>query len=200
MKARTQPKTLDSTLWNLRIAIDKEQTPWFFSQRRLKGLSSPISLTDNLKIPPHRRHRSYSPSSRQSLRPDNQPSPRSDHRSPTPAGEQFVMPEKDDFNWLLDRDPGKEDLIFVRVTETGQIMRPVIIHSVSRLAGERQMPTVDWKDDDFKAVIGNKRRGHHSQIFSIFRKDKWGHDYLWQCYRSKDAEPVAGFSSASYYR
>ena len=185
MKARTQPKPLDSTLWNLRIAIDKEQTPWFFSQRRLKVSSSPISLTDNLEVPPHRRHRSHSPSSRQSLRPENQASPRRDHRSPTPASEQFVMPEKDDFNWLLDRDPGEEDLILIRVTETGEVMRPIIIHSTSRLAGERQMPTVDWKDDDFKAVIWEERRGRHPQIFSIFRENEWGQDYLWQCYRSK---------------
>ena len=24
-----------------------------------------------------------------------------------PAGEQSVIPEKDDFDWLLDRDPGE---------------------------------------------------------------------------------------------
>ena len=95
------------------------------------------------------------------------------------------MPENDDFNWLLDRDPGEEDLILIRISETGKRLRPVIIHSASRLVGERQMPTVDWKDDAFKAVIADERRGHHPQILSIFRKDKWGRDYLWQCYRSE---------------
>ena len=182
IKAGTQPTPLDSTLWNLRIPIDKEQTPWFFSQRRLKVSSIPIGSTDNLEIPPHGRRRGHSASSRQSLQPENQPSPRRDHRSPTPAGEQFVMPEKDDFNWLLDRDPGEEDLILIRVSETGKIMRPVIIYSTSRLVGERQMRPVDWKDDDFKAVVADERRGHHPQIVSIFRKNRQGRDYLWECY------------------
>ena len=139
---------------------------------------------DNLGVP-HQRRKSHSPSSRQSLRLENQPSPRRDYRSPTLAGDQFLTPEIDDFNWLLDRDPGKEDLILIRVSETGKIMRPVIIYSTSRLVGERQKPTVNWGDDDFKAVIADERRGHHPQIISIFREDMRGRTYLWQCYRSE---------------
>ena len=183
IKAGTQPTPLDSTLWKLRIPVDREQTPWFFRQRGLKVSGSSIRSTDSLGVPPRGSHRGYSPSSRQSLRPENQPSPRRDHRSPTPAGEQFVMPEKVDFNWLLDRDPGKDDLILIRISETGKIKRPVIIYSTSRLVGRRQMKTVNWKDDDFNAVIEDEKRGHHPKIVSIFRENELGHDYLWQCYR-----------------
>ncbi len=95
------------------------------------------------------------------------------------------MPEKDDFNWLLDRDPGKEDLILIRVSETGEIMRPIIIYSMSRLVGGRKMQTVDWEDDSFNAFVADERRGRHPKIGSIFKVDKSGHDYLWQCYQSK---------------
>ena len=65
-------------------------------------------------------------------------------------------------------------------------MSPVIIYSTSRVTGESQMPTVDWKDDGFKAVIADERHGHHPQLYSKFREDEWGRDYLWQCYRAWD--------------
>ena len=181
---RPQPP-LDSTLWMLRIPVNWEHTPWVFSQRRLKRLSSPIRSTDNLGIPARESSRGRSPSSRQSLQPENRSSSRREHRSPTPADEQFVMPEKDHFNWLLDRDPGAEDLILLRVSETGKILRPVIIYSTSRLIGGRQKPTIDWEDDDFNAVIADERRGRRPKITSIFREDQSGRDYLWQSYRSK---------------
>ena len=95
------------------------------------------------------------------------------------------MPEKDDFNWLLDRDPGAGGLILVRVSETGAIMIPVIIYSTGRLVGERRKPTVNWNDDGFNVVIADECRGHRSKLASISRKDKQGRDYLWQCYQSK---------------
>ena len=185
MKACRPPPPLDSTLWMLRIPVNWEHTPWVFSQRRLKRLSSSIPSTDNLGIPPRGSSRGRSPSSRQSLRPENRSSSRREHRSPTPADEQFVMPEKDHFNWLLDRDPGAEDLILLRVSETGKILRPVIIYSTSRLLGERQKPTIDWEDDGFNAIIADERRGRRPKITSIFREDQSGRDYLRQCYRSK---------------
>ena len=185
MKAGRPAPPLDSTLWMLRIPVNWENTPWFFSQRRLKRLSSPSRSTDNLEIPPRWSSRGRSPSSRQSLRPENRSSSRREHRSPTPADEQFVLPEKDHFNWLLDRDPGAEDLILLRVSETGKILRPVIIYSTSQLIGGRQKPTIDWEDDGFNAVIADERRGSHPKITSIFREDKSGHDYLRQCYRSE---------------
>ena len=179
MKASKKPTPLDSSLWNLRIPIDREQTPWFFYQRRMK------CSTDNLRLHPLGSNRGHSPSSQQNLQPENRRSSRKYHRSPTPAGEQIVMREKDDFNWLLDRDPGEGDLILLRVSETGKIEEPVIINSTSRLVGGRQMLTVDWNDDGFNAVIADERRGRHPEIGSIFRENKWGQDYLWQCYRSK---------------
>ena len=185
MKAGRLPPLLDNTLWMLRIPVNWENTPWFFDQRHLKRLSSPSRSTDNLEIPPHWSSRGRSPSSRQSLRPENRSSSRREHRSPTPADEQFVLPEKDHFNWLLDRDPGAGDLILLRVSETGKILRPVIIYSTSRLIGGRQKPTIDWEDDGFNAVIADERRGHRPQINSIFREDQSGRDYLWQFYRSK---------------
>ena len=185
MKACRPLPPLDSTLWRLRIPVDREHTPWVFSQRRLKRSSSAIRSTDNLAVPPRGNSRGHSPSSRQSLRPEHRSSSRREHRSPTPADEQFVMPEKDDFNWLLDRDPGVGDLILIRVSETGEIMIPVIINSTGRLVGARRKPLVDWNDDGFNAVIADECRGHHSKIASIFRKDKHGRDYLWQCYQSK---------------
>ena len=183
MKANKEPTPLNCTLWKLRIAIDREQTPWVFSQRHLKGSSSPIRSTGNLGVPLRKGSRGNSPRSRQGLQPENQPASRRDHQSPTPAGERFVTPEKDNFNWLLDRDPGDEDLILIRIRETGKVMRPVIIYSTSRLASERQMPTGDWEDDGFKAVIADERHGRSLQVHSIFREDRRGRDYLWQYYR-----------------
>lgn len=185
MKACRPPPPLDSTLWMLRIPVNWEHTPWVFSQRRLKRLSSSIRSTDNLEIPHRGNSRGRSPSSQQSLRPENRSSSRRENRSSTPADEQFVMPEKDHFNWLLDRDPGAEDLILLRVSETGKILRPVIIYSTSRLIGGRQKPTIDWEDDGFNTVIADERRGHRPKITSIFREDQSGRDYLRQCYRSK---------------
>ena len=187
MKACRPPPPLDSTLWMLRIPVNWEHTPWLFSQRRLKRLSNSIRSTDNLGVPPRGSSRGRSPSSRQSLRPENRSSSRREHRSPTPADEQFVMPEKDDFNWLLDRDPGADDLILLRVSETGKILRPVIIYSTSRLIGGRQKPTIDWEDDVFNAVIADERRGRRPKITSIFREDQSGRDYLRQFYRSKES-------------
>ena len=185
MKARGPPPPLDSTLWMLRIPVNWEHTPWLFSQRRLKRSSSSIRSTDNLGVPPPGISRGRSPSSRQSLRPENRSSSRREHRSLTPADEQFVMPEKDDFNWLLDRDPGAEDLILLRVSETGKILRPVIIYSTSRLISGRQKPTIDWEDDVSNAVIADEQRGRRPKITSIFREDQSGRDYLRQFYRSK---------------
>ena len=95
------------------------------------------------------------------------------------------MPEKDDFNWLLDRDLGAEDLILLRVSETGKILRPVIIYSTCRLIGGRQKPTIDWEDDSFNAVIADDRQGRRPKITSIFREDQSGRDYLRRFYRSK---------------
>lgn len=184
MKACRTPPSLDSTLWRLRIPVDREHTPWVFKQRRLKRSSSSIRSTDNLGVPSRESPRGHSPSNRQSLRPENRSSSRRENRSPTPAGEQFVMPEKDDFNWLLDRDPGAEDLILLRVSETGKILNPVIINSTGRLVGGRRKPTVDWDDDGFHAVFEDERRGRHSKVTSIFR-NKQGCDYLWRCYRFK---------------
>ena len=186
-KACRPPTPLDSTLWKLRIPIDREQTPWVFSQRRLKGSSSSSRSTEKLGVPPRRSSRGQSTSRRQSLRPENQPSQQRGHRSPTPAVEQFVMPERNDFNWLLDRNPGEEDLILIRVGANGEIMRPVIIYSTSRLVGEKQMPTVDWNDDSFNAVIADERPGNHPKIVSTFRDNRRDQDYLWQCYRSKES-------------
>ena len=184
MKACRTPPPLDSTLWRLRIPVDREHTPWIFSQRRLRRSSSAIRPTDSLGIPPHGSSRVHSRSSRQSLRPESRSSSRRDHRSPTPGDEQFVLPEKDDFNWLLDRDPGVGDLMLIRVTETGEILRPVIIHSTGRLVGERRKPTVDWDDDGFDAVMADERRGRHSKVTSTFRNIQ-GHNYLWYYYQSK---------------
>lgn len=93
------------------------------------------------------------------------------------------MREKDDFNWLLDRDPGEEDLILIRVSETGKIEEPVIINSTSRLIGGKP---VDWEDDSFNAVVKDERRRLHPDIGPIFKVDEDGNDYLRQCYRSKE--------------
>lgn len=186
IKACTQPTPLDSTLWKLQIPIDKEQTPWFFSQRRLKVSSSPVDSTGKLEVPPHGRRRSHSPSGRHSLRSENRSSPRREHRSPTPAGEQFAMPERDDFNWLLDRDPGEEDLLLVRISETGKRLSPVIIYSTSRVVGERQMPTADWESDSFNTVVEDETQCLPPGIDSILKVDEDGNDYLWQCYRSEE--------------
>ena len=183
MKANKEPPSMNCTLWGLRIAMDPEQTPWVFSQRRLKVASNLIGSTNNLGVSPHERRRCHFPSSRRNLRPDDQRFPGRGHRSPTLAGKRFVMPETDKFNWLLDRDPGEGDLILIRISEASKVMRPVIIHSTSRLVDGRRMPTVDWKDRGFKAVIADERRGHHSQVISIFREDRLGRDYLWQYYQ-----------------
>ena len=178
MKACKQPTPLNSTLWKkLRISIDREQTPWFFNQRRMSR------STDNLGVHPLGSYRGHSQSSQQTLHPENRRSSRKNHRSPTPAGEQFVMREKDDFNWLLDRDPGEEDLILIRVSETGKIEEPVIINSTSRLVDGKP---VDWEDGSFNVVVEDERRSLHPNIGSIFNVDEDGNDYLWQCYRSKE--------------
>ena len=97
-----------------------------------------------------------------------------------------MTPGKDNFNWLLDRDPGDEDLILIRISETRKVMRPVIIYSTSRHAGEKKIPTVDWEDNCFKAFVADETRGQHpKKVVSIFREDQKGRDYLWQCYQDE---------------
>ena len=184
IKAGRPSIPFEDTLWKSRIAINETNTPWLFHQQNLSKASSTFRSSFNdlgipqVEAPSHRRSsdqphldHDYSPTSRQS-------SGRINQRNLTPIGERYIIPEIENYNWILDRDPGLCDLLLIRIDRNGKIRRPIILFD-----------SVDWKDKwdepNFQFILADEMQRHNPDILPRFTMDKRGCNYLWNCGRSK---------------
>lgn len=90
-------------------------------------------------------------------------------RALTPIGQRYVIPETNDYTWLLDRDPGRKDLLLIRINDEGRLLRPIVVFSSAK-----------WSDPEFDKILDDEDQRHHPGVSKIFRFDKKRRHYLWK--------------------
>jgi hypothetical protein len=86
----------------------------------------------------------------------------------TSADERWILPEIDNYNWILDRDPGHGDILLLLVNRNGE--RSLILIN-------RTDWTVDWNDLNFQSILADEELRHEPK-FTMDEKDR---DYLRNC-------------------
>ena len=182
-KAGESPVPFEDTLWKSQITLNEANTPWFFNRRSYEARSASPSANwrSELSLLERSSDRSSSdqpPLLRTPLLTSRKSSQRRYQRDTTPVGNNYVIPEIDSYNWILDRDPGHGDLLLIRIHKSGKKLRPIVFFESVRW-------TDDWNDPEFNSILADEMKRHHSNILPRFTLDRKGHDYLWQCGRSK---------------
>ena len=196
MKNNEPLVALEDTLWKAQIAINRRNFQWLFDldQPEEKALHS-SSISDKLQV-----NHVPNPSSRGTAqkavlhRSPKVPtlerlSTRPGTRARTPVGERYMLPELQDYVWLLDRDPrhrlvpdidsahegllsndpGRADLLILRVTESGRVLRPIVIFG-----------SADWHVRTFEKILRDERQRHNPRTQRCFKIDSKGRRYLWK--------------------
>jgi hypothetical protein len=82
----------------------------------------------------------------------------------------YIIPERDYFIWLLDRDPAKNDLLVVRIDEEGSILAPLLIFD-----------SYAWEEHDFRCIIKSEQARRPNDILADFRLSRERRKYLKRC-------------------
>ena len=147
------------------------------SRRTPSVTSQQLSQPRNQRDRSSNRSSSAQPPSRRTLSVTSQQSPQPrNQRDTPPVAKTCVIPEIDSYNWLLDRDPGKGDLLLIRISENGTRRRPIVFFDSD--AAQRN-------DEESKLIFADDMKRHHSDTSPRFKVDRKGCHYLWQCCRSK---------------
>ena len=176
IKAGESQVPFEDTLWKSRITLNEANTPWFFNPRSSSEARSASPSAD--KRSSDRSSSDQPPLRRTSSLTSRQSSQRKDQRDTTPVGKNYVIPEIDSYNWILDRDPGYGDLLLIRIDENGTRRRPIVFFDSVGW-------TADWNDPGFNSILADEMKRHRSDTLPRFTVTRKGHDYLWQCGRSK---------------
>ncbi|MCJ1384536.1 hypothetical protein MMC17_007653 [Xylographa soralifera] len=175
---------LEDTFKKRHIAVNKTNMPWLFQRHRTSRAKSSLHSTNGrLEVPvttrsPARRSSDTAlPQSNTALAP--RPSSSQEHRrSPSPIADRCAFPEIDSYYWLLDRDPGKGDLLLIRIDENGTRRKPLVIFD--SLDG-----SIDWDDGRFRLILKDETMRRHSDVTARFTIDRKKRHYLWNCTRSE---------------
>ena len=160
---------LEETLWGSRIVIERLNTPWLYDRENREAFarSSPHrASSSNLDVGSNPRSPLSSSPSLEIPEP-RQRSPRPS-RALTPIGQRYVIPETNDYTWLLDRDPGCKDILLVRINDEGRILRPIVVFGSAK-----------WTDPEFDKILDDEDQRHHPGVSRIFRVDERGRHYFW---------------------
>ena len=157
------PLPLEETLLAHQLEINIENFSWLFpEQHTAQGLATLHFGTSN-------RSRSQSqscfrgPQSPQLLQEIR-------HVSLTSNERDYIIPERDCFIWLLDRDLEGEDLLIVRIDEEGFVSPPLLIFD-----------SATWQEDDFHLVIEEEQARLPDDILADFRFSQDGRSYMTRC-------------------
>ena len=83
------------------------------------------------------------------------------------AEQDYIIPELHDYVWLLDRDPGGEDLLVIRVDEEGNILQPLILFD-----------STEWDFPEFTKILRHEWERRHPKITVRFTVDDMNQHYL----------------------
>jgi len=155
---------LKDTLLAHQIEINKETFPWLFPEKETQ-IASPTRFPfrhQSEDIILMRRNHSPSPQSPQMLGGIEK-------LSLTTIDRDYIIPERDFFIWILDRDHSNYtgDLLIVRVGQEGSILPPLVIFNSSR-----------WKRRDFREVIKEERARTPENILADFKVQQDGSSYI----------------------
>ncbi len=180
IKDHRLPVPFENTLWRSQIAINQVNTPWLFHQRRrYMERSARHSKNDYLEAPSTLRPSSCPPnnpflSSNNNSSGRRRSSQGRNQRITTPDGGDYVIPEIENYSWILDRDPGRGDLLVIRIDRNGERRRPLVFFD-----------TPDWTtgshNDNINSILVDEMKRHKSNILPRFRVDRKGRNYLWNC-------------------
>ena len=84
--------------------------------------------------------------------------------------EDYVIPELHDYIWLLDRDPGGEDLLVIRVDEAGNMLQPLIVFD-----------SAEWDHSEFTKILEHEVERRHPDVDVTFTVDEENQHYLRRC-------------------
>jgi hypothetical protein len=88
----------------------------------------------------------------------------------TSIARDYIIPERDYFIWLLDRDHYDGDLLIVRVDQEGSVLPPLAVFNSAR-----------WKRRDFREVIKEERARIPDNILTDFRVQEDKTSYVKRC-------------------
>jgi hypothetical protein len=163
------PPQWQETLLVHQIEINKETFSWLFPEAPGAQLQLSSRCTTT-------RHESQDLVSRG---PNGSPSPQSsqllrgiEQLSLTSIERDYIIPERDYFIWLLDRDPYDGDLLIVRIDREGSILRPLVVFDSEKS---------DWEWRDFRNVITEERERIPDVMLTDFRVPQDGGSYIKNC-------------------
>ena len=175
---------LEDTFKKRHIAVNATNMPWLFQKHRTSRAKSDLHFpNDRLEVPittrsPARRSSDTTLSQGHTVLTLRTSSSQEHRRSSTPIGDRCAFPEIDSYYWLLDRDPGKGDLLLIRINKNGTRRKPLVIFD--SLDG-----SIDWDDDRFRLIFKDEVVRCHSDVTAKFTIDRKKRHYLWNCTRSK---------------
>ena len=158
----TRP-TLQDTLLACQLEINNDTFPWLFrGQMTDQGLAaSPLAdRRRSSKLRSQSQSRSQDPQSPQLLQEIR-------HLSLTSNDRDYIIPERDCFVWILDRDPGRQDLLVVRIDEEGSLLPPLIVFN-----------STSWEEEDFQRVVEEEQARLPAGILADFRLCQDGRSFL----------------------
>lgn len=159
------PPPLDDTLLAHQMEINKETFSWLFPEPQSQ-LASPAHLIthhQSQNLISRRLGHSPNPESSQLLRGIAQLSLISFARD-------YIIPERDYFIWLHDRDHYDGDLLIVRVDREGYILPPLVVFHSSR-----------WKRRDFREVLKEEQARIPDNVLTEFRVQEDRTSYVENC-------------------
>lgn len=160
------PPPLQTTLLGQQLEINKETFSWLFPepQRACFGHLKRITpFQQSLDLMSKSLSRSPGPQSQQLPQRIEQLSFKSIARD-------YIIPERDHFIWLLDRDTYARDLLIVRVDQDGSILPPLVVFHSHR-----------WNQRDFKKVIKQERARIPDSVLTEFRVQRDNSSYVKNC-------------------
>ncbi|KAE9375765.1 hypothetical protein N431DRAFT_543234 [Stipitochalara longipes BDJ] len=159
---------LKETLLAHQMEINKETFPWLFPEPQSTQLVLPAQFNTlhqswNFALGPW--NRSTSLQSPRLLRGVEQ-------FSITTIEPGYIIPERDYFIWILNRDHNSYngDLLIVRVSQQGRILPPLVVFS-----------SPHWKRRDFREVVKQERARTPDKISTDFRIQQDGSSFIKKC-------------------
>jgi hypothetical protein len=160
------PPPLEETLRARQMEINSDTFPWLFHEQEYTQVLAPSHFTNRNKPRKPRsqsQSRSQGPQSPQLLQ-------EIEHLSLTSHERDYIIPERDCFIWLLDRDPKGEDLLIVRIDEEGSVLPPLLIFDSAK-----------WEDSEFRHIIKEEQARLPKDILADFRFGRHGRSYMKRC-------------------
>jgi hypothetical protein len=160
------PPRLRATLLGQQMEINKEAFSWLFPEPQriqIASLQRLATRQQSQDLILRNLSRSPDPQSQQWLRGMMELPFKSITRD-------YIIPERDYFIWLLDRDTYAGDLLIVRVDQDGSILPPLVVFHSHR-----------WNRRDFRKVIIQERARIPDSVLTEFRVQQDKSSYIKNC-------------------